>query len=101
MPIRMRFKLAPGMLEVGTYSANSFGGTRKRARLLAKSNLAKATGQPQTPSSDGRRQRSDESRRRIVEAMLEFAREERRSRARKRWRIAPASAGARCFASSR
>jgi len=42
---------------------------------LAKSNVAKATAQPQTPSSDGRRQRSDESRRRIVEAMLEFARE--------------------------
>jgi AcrR family transcriptional regulator len=42
---------------------------------LAKSNVAKTAAQPQTPSSDGRRQRSDESRRRIVEAMLEFARE--------------------------
>ncbi|MBS0385608.1 MAG: TetR/AcrR family transcriptional regulator, partial [Proteobacteria bacterium] len=41
---------------------------------MAKTNLAKMA-QPQTRSTDGRRQRSDESRRRIVDAMLEFARE--------------------------
>ncbi|MBI3438223.1 MAG: TetR family transcriptional regulator [Proteobacteria bacterium] len=42
---------------------------------MAKESLANAAGQLPTPSSDGRRQRSDESRRRIVEAMLEFARD--------------------------
>ena len=41
---------------------------------VTKTNLAKAPAQ-QAPAMDGRRQRSDESRRRIVDAMLEFARE--------------------------
>ena len=41
---------------------------------MTKTNLAKAA-TAQSPSTDGRRQRSDESRRRIVDAMLEFARE--------------------------
>ncbi len=41
---------------------------------MAKPNFAKAA-LMQAPIKDGRRQRSDESRRRIVDAMLEFARE--------------------------
>ena len=40
---------------------------------MTKTNLANAA-LAQSPPKDGRRQRSDESRRRIVEAMLEFAR---------------------------
>lgn len=43
---------------------------------MAKTNLGKAASEPQQAlSTDGRRLRSDVSRRRIVEAMLEFARE--------------------------